>query len=322
MQDQLKQELIKLIDSSRLLNSAEKQEWTALLDLMDEKQAGELQKILNSAKQPVMPTITPKSTPPAMQQHKEEPKQESKPNPANLPLSHIVNLPNVPAEKVPVKPAVGTQFDRFKKDLDKILNEKELPEPPHQPEVVKKMVNFPEKPKFTPSLPKINITEPPVKTAPPANPPVMPVNIHPIQPPPRAGLEDTGIFMRAAAIKQEAGKNAVVAPHIEPKPAPHISGPAVNVKLENITDVLALTASGFNKQTHPVILEKLKKIITKNGYYQTIFNLEKSSLYQVYVDIGLKLLNNSGTFEGDGGKGMSKDQFEEFTDLLREIQVE
>lgn len=109
MNTQQLENLQALIKSSPILSSQERQEWNTLLDLMDDKQLNELQKILSTARPapavivqpPKLPTPKPVSLPDLNEKllsGHAEPQTQTKPEQSAISskipkLSHIVNLP-------------------------------------------------------------------------------------------------------------------------------------------------------------------------------------------------------------------------------------
>jgi hypothetical protein len=143
MTDQQKQHLTQLIKTSAILNAQEREEWLMLLDLMNDKQVGELERILT----PATPFANGAASPGA------------KPAPANLPMTHIVNLPKPPQPK----PAQDKTLSKFAEHLNQILAEKDLP-----PSEQKSPLDLPKGETKPPAAPKPKPQPPAVAPAPPA----------------------------------------------------------------------------------------------------------------------------------------------------------
>ena len=336
MTDAQRNNLILLIKNSTILSFQEKEEWHMLLDLMNDKQVLELERILKPA-----------------------PRVVASP-PANLPLSHIVNLPKATAPRSaefrPVSAPVKTS-SKFAEQLNKILGEKELttektqldlpPPPPVPTPPIKNIVS----PK--PVLPSIVVP----KSVTPAPKPYIEIKEKPktfdqiissadslpeikydsdnlsdvdlrdisekIQPQPksqpsvRAGLQNQDMLFQAAILRPQRPATTTAAPaKLEPKVELSPS-----VQLSEVVDAAGLSLDLWKKENHMALTERLKKIIGKHGYHEVIFNLQKSPLYSSYIDAGLKSLESGKSFEGLGEKFMNKKEFEDFTDMLRELQV-
>jgi hypothetical protein len=344
MTDSQRNNLILLIKNSTILSFQEKEEWHMLLDLMNDKQVGELERILKPA-----------------------PRVVASP-PANLPLSHIVNLPKpVSVNPAPQKPGIQPQVkvpSRFAEQLNKILGEKELPAEkaeldlppaPSIPTPPVKNVILPKPvlpsivvPKSVTAAPKpyIEIKEKPLPVSPPpktleqalsgANtiPPVKydsdnlsDVDLRDIsekiqsqpksQPSVRAGLQNQDMLFQAAVLRPQRPATTTAAPA---KPGPKVEL-SPSVQLSEVVDAAGLSLDLWKKENHTALTERLKKIISRRGYHEVIFNLQKSPLYSSYIDAGLKSLESGKSFEGLGEGYMSKKEFEDFTDMLRELQI-
>ncbi len=153
---ELVQKLRQLIRDSTILNPGEKQEWDALLELMNDMQMRELEKILAPAPK-VSSFIKPEAKPLPQVEHKEvlpmkievvKPKEESKPqtNFVKPPLGHIVNLPSFAKASEGKPPTFGSSSPKFEgidregkknpsnfmQKLKAILREPELPAGMHE----------------------------------------------------------------------------------------------------------------------------------------------------------------------------------------------
>ncbi len=91
-----------LIQTSPVLNSAERDEWLMLLDLMNEKQMQELEKILASA--PAQSSESYKRQAPASMLPKPMPAVVATAPKEPLHLSHIINLPKISEAPLMQKP--------------------------------------------------------------------------------------------------------------------------------------------------------------------------------------------------------------------------
>lgn len=135
------------IQASRLLDDHEKADWLNLLELMNDKQLGELEEILAAPAQSPIPAAAPKPMPPAM------------PAAAAPPLSHITNLPTGLNQPVPNEPVI--------KDSPSLIKAKPLP-PPTRP-IIPKVIN----PKPQPRPAQVDAPPPTRSNLPPMNPLVL-----------------------------------------------------------------------------------------------------------------------------------------------------
>ncbi|MFA5991568.1 MAG: hypothetical protein WC794_04985 [Candidatus Doudnabacteria bacterium] len=91
-------------------------------------------------------------------------------------------------------------------------------------------------------------------------------------------------------------------------------------------DLAMLNLTGFKKDSLESFVKTIRHLIEKFGYYDVIFSLEKSPLYLCYLKTGVELMTKQQTFETfDTGQTidafLNRDEFEKFTDLLRQIQA-
>jgi hypothetical protein len=149
-----------LVQTSPILNKQEKDDWSNLLELMNDKQVMELESIL-SYKPAVSPLASPNSSAPVA-------------------LSHIMNFPtHIPDKQTPPKaPALQEKpkDTRFSKWLKATVAEKELPKPP-----VEKALPAAPKPVKPDPIPVIQplIIDPPIEKK-PAAPPILPLANKPV----------------------------------------------------------------------------------------------------------------------------------------------
>jgi hypothetical protein len=370
MLENQKEKIIKLINASSIFSPGEREEWLQLLDLMNDKQVLELERILNST----MPAVQSGSGPVQ-----------------NMQLRHIVNLPVANAaesehaiNKYPLSPAVKPvipkpAFSKFASNLKNILEEKDLPSGNQMPVRTLPVHGTPDPittaPLIAPQLPKRPITPPQLKVnlppanlsnkgvvtaAPPQNqipkvvkqPPVapMPKSIEdtltvkfPSKEPPiiskpsvampeviRSGLQNPSILLDAQLLKQRAAlaeKESSKNKGFSQSSSSSVQGQSqiTPFKIEALSDLSALSPAVLKTADIQVFKQKLKSLISSKGYHETRFNLEKSPLYAGYINTGVEMLKNGKNFEtldsAPNGYYMSQKEFESFTDLLREIQV-
>ncbi len=160
------QKIKVLVQTSSLLNKEEREDWMNLLELMNDKQILELEKIL-SYKAPTLPASGVKVQTP-------------------LSLSHIMNFPKPAAENLAVKkpePAAPkaeqkSEVSRFGQWLKTAIAEKELPA--GKPEPTPPTVKLPEKKEILPKKPEPILPQksPEIKKIPPSVP-VKPAVVEP-----------------------------------------------------------------------------------------------------------------------------------------------
>lgn len=332
-----------LINTSAILTASEKTEWLALLGLMNDKQLLELEKILSSAK-PLA------SHPPQM------PK-----------LSHIVNLPKLPADFIKAgdgptppapRPPQGGEEKKpssFASKLKAIFQEKELPagqpelelsaksssdehlggsatmsakptlggEDVHKAQNIEHGTQNKQEPKVqtAASKPFFPVKEKPL-VSPQAVKPVPPVLKVPLPPMPKP------VPLVGAAPTSEI--NPVLKPsqvsNFPPVREPQSlkSDLSDGQQINNLQDLAAFDPKTLKDVSLDVLAKKIKLLIVKYGYFEAVFNLEKSPTYKNYIGTGLNLLSGQSNFESLGSLDddyLSKEEFEKFTDLLAKIQA-
>lgn len=102
----------------------------------------------------------------------------------------------------------------------------------------------------------------------------------------------------------------------------------ISINLQSLADLASLSASIFEAENLAPIISGIKNLINKYGYHEVIFNIEKSPVYQNYINTGLELLTKQVDFENfkidsnqNSNSYLSRRQFENVTDLLRQIQA-
>ncbi|MCL5667194.1 MAG: hypothetical protein M1383_05505 [Patescibacteria group bacterium] len=215
--------------------------------------------------------------------------RESKPASPVLPASPQSIISQIKAKPAPL----------FAAEPDTIKKEKPLPIGPSFPPQLKLSENLktetneksPQQPKFFPGV----------------DLPQMPANV---KAPVFSRLKFKPARTQEAAIAQEPG-------------AKEWAGKEAEVK--TLQDIAYLTVPQFKSFSTSSLAQKLKALISKQGYHAVIFSLEKSPLFKVYVDTGLKILEERLDFnslESDLKKTyLSKQEFEAFADLLQQIQA-
>ena len=332
-----------LVQSTPLLGPSERGEWMALLESMTDGQLLELKRLLEPSG---TAQAAPKGTAPGAF------------------LSHIVNLPSSDPGKPqpavsaaapkPVMPVPSARPISFARDLEEALAEKELP-PPKAPttfkpdiSVVKQQLQA-EPPAAPPPhakvvFPEILPTPPkPVPQAPPASGPVKissqkvleetGTTVPPATEPFRAGLKDTQVFVQAQREKQrqqeqQSEQLSERVANARPDLSVLSAANPLSFKIKGANDVSGLSPRIWKSENHDSLLHALFSAIEDYGYHPVIIALEKSALYQSYINTGIQILQDGSSFEELQEKEGSLDEtyltrreFEEFTDLLRKIQA-
>jgi hypothetical protein len=110
-------------------------------------------------------------------------------------------------------------------------------------------------------------------------------------------------------------------PTVAPRAVPEKPGTPAN--LAEPKDAAALTLGNMRAMGNNLITA-LKQVVASSNYYEVLFYLEKSPLYQLYLETGREALSaGASAFPASaGGKNLlSKAEFEAFSDLLKSIQI-
>ncbi len=93
-----------------------------------------------------------------------------------------------------------------------------------------------------------------------------------------------------------------------------------HVNLKNLEDAAKLSPAVLESADINELAKKIKDLINSEGYYQTFFSLEKSTLFKQYLLTGLDCLYKEVSVEElaqeHPNQYLTKEQFEKFTDLL------
>jgi hypothetical protein len=292
MQKDREEKIKNLISTSNILTLGEKSEWLILVDVMNDKQAGDLEKILESGKShaSAINGSAPQSQMPQ--------------------LSHIVNLPNSPVAK-PMPPSVPKLDPKkaaaFAAKLKNIVSEKELPEGEHE-----KSLPSAEKIQPKPSVPPQPIKPVPAARMPQADKFSAGLNFPQS---PQGSQKDT-----LKSIKEHQAQAANLN-----SAAPAKSHPLQKIKLEDLGDLTLLTPQILSNSDLDQLAANIREVMEKYSYHEALFNIEKSELYKIYIATGLKLLQEQINFEELATRPraeayLDREEFEKFADLLRQIQ--
>ncbi len=343
MQQDRYDNLIQLIQSSSILSLRERSEWSALLELMNDKQLNELEKILLAAQEQDE----------AAQQPAVQPVQPARPAPAPIktvtPESLLHNLQ--PAK--PTRPLEDIRRNNTFTKIKDVLAEKELP-PGHPGPLQELELLKPQLP--AQPAPAVRPSPLPARPAPPVAP----------SPKPKPGLEPSVDLSKLLAKKLANQDGLMPRPLPRPPVAPKVpiktsvntqvqgEGRSLGVELDkvrgleqaekvfqpaqkpatahrehfyekpNITSLQSLaglTYDNFAASKSRELFEQLGRLIKQYGFHDVRNYLEQSPLYQVYVDTGAKVLAGQADFVQEWEGLMSQEDFETFADLLIQMHT-
>lgn len=338
-----------LVNTSTILSASEKAEWLALLDVMNDKQLGELEGILvgsavsskQTSNQQAATKVITSPSPSFERRGMEQPALAVMQMPK---LSHIMNLPNftptfakTAAEPLPQAPLGASQADVGKKSsafaskLKAIFKEKELPaglpelelEEGHKSQNTEHITQNKQDQKIPAVVPKPIFT---LKEQPLAKPQVVkPISapLRVLPPVPKPKNVSFGVFHDPV---NPVNLKPVLAPKFSTAAAPKILKPELlnEPQINNLQDLAVLEPGILRAASLDSLTGKIKLLIGKYGYFEAIFNIEKSRLYKNYIGTGLKLLSGQPGFESLDRLDedyLSKEEFEKFTDLLSKMQA-
>jgi len=338
VQQEKHDKLIQLIGSSSILSPREKAEWTQLLELMNDKQTNELEKILLVAAEqddgaaPVQPRpalVTPESLIHNLQTNQPVPAVVRPPRPLedikrNQPFTRIKDIL---AEKELPQGHPGP-LEELELSGPKV-EAKPLPEParPAPPLARPPLPVPPAKPK-TASEPAVNLSSLLAKKLSnqdglsarfqPKGPvlPKVPIKSQVSQQVDREGrnagvsLDKVRGFDQAEKVFQPVQKQTFRSEHFYEKPS-----------ISSLQSLTQLTYANFSAAKAIELYEPLRQFIKQYGYYDTRSFLEQSPLYQTYVDTGVKVLGGQADFVQEWEGLMSQEDFEKFADLLIQMHT-
>jgi len=94
--------------------------------------------------------------------------------------------------------------------------------------------------------------------------------------------------------------------------------------LESLADAGKLTLNGMRGMALEDLVIRLQQLSKIDGYFNLLSYLEDSPLYKSYIDTGKKVLAEQISFNqvtGDDPMIMTKQEFENFADILKKIQI-
>ena len=244
----------KNVQISTLLSDHEKSDWLNLLELMNDKQLGELEDILasdpNVAKTSSQAQKIPSSKPlaPTQPNFQNQPTQQTQPVQTDSvqqlpPLSHIANMPTdiTMTHSVPVAPATSSQ------------SLKPLPRTTPSPG----LSSLSQKPGYVKPINSTSTAKAPMPTPLPTAAKTVPFSVPPSVPP------------------------------IQPKPK---SQPQEVYSISDPGDLQKLNMESLRQYTFQSIYDSISKAIQANGYFKILQLIESSSLYASYIAAGKERL--------------------------------
>jgi hypothetical protein len=311
MQPDQVQRLTQLIKTSNILRTEEREAWLAMLPVMNDKQANDLFGILSV--KPV-PANLPKQ--PALHQGGKF---------KTPPLRHITNLPsdmalqqpsslirNTASETRPSPSEHSTPKERasFGTVLKQRVEEKELSAGPNFTEIT----NGKKQPAKIPVQVR-TVRDPELESM--KNKIAEPRNEVPVRQ--RVPLQQKNDFIPLDDLLKDQQQRHLAAEERHKQEDSVTTTVSVNqsrevVKLEDVQHCGPETLRNLGFE---MLKEQLVQLVRKVGYFAVVLRLEKSLLYQAYIQSG-----NAWLLSGGADKTLlSKQEFEQVTDLMRSLQV-
>jgi hypothetical protein len=308
-----------LIAFSKLLQPDEKTTWLESLPVMNDKQLSDLVTILSAPSSSVVIAKLPETP------------QRPKPGPisavlkpvASAPLTanrlhHITNLPNnlgAPQQTLSSQVKTFRHEDKgqatgaFAKNLAQVMTEKELEsgqeDSAHQ-------LNSPARPSIA-TAPLASINARPNLTA------GLPLVKAVLKPMSSVHLQkvvtkqtDYSALLKHSSLSELPQKMEVAKTNFSSE---------VPLELKSLEDVEHLNRSTVMSLGKDDLLEAMRSLVKKFGYFSVLFLLEKSPLYEEYMKAGKQALMHSDPNTTANLGGMSKTDFEAVIDVLRATQV-
>ena len=102
--------------------------------------------------------------------------------------------------------------------------------------------------------------------------------------------------------------------------------PKKQSELRTLEDLAGLTMEQLKNSDINALAQKIRPLAQKFGYFDVVFNLEKSPIFKAYITTGQKLLTDQVDFtelqmKSRPGEYLGRTEFEKFADLLMKIQV-
>lgn len=312
------EKLTALIHESKLLSAAEKQEWLRLVGFMNDKQLLDLYHILvpnggpgvatqsgqvavSAAK---LPKPDEKQSQPQTTAAKAEQKSDTPPASQGVSLTDFLKrVSDKPKPQVkpvvPVAQPLNKQsqgYLRWKKTVDLAMTEKELPDHVEKPAVRATQPDPPPPPekKIVPDVPTVTQLKKPSLEQPPEpeSPSVEVLSPEPVVPAERD-------------IPQEEFD----------------AGPET---ISVLSDVSLIGIGTFRFMGGSELEARLVSLAKRHGYFEVLFAIEQSPLYEAYVATGKKLIGEQKNFEQAVeddllGNLLTRAEFESVADMLRRL---
>ncbi len=311
LNEQKLKQIQNLVKNATVLSDQEKNEWMALIELMNDKQIAELEEILQKPKpEPVaqpqpqpqvvaMPPTTP-VTPPASSAPT-RPMPPTKPMPPTRPVPTVSSVPPVASARPAVSaPSSASSLSHISNLPNQLSDQKQDP-------LVFQPAASPAAKSAAPPVP--SVTQPA-----PSRPTPVPMP----RPSQAAPVRPRSIPMPPSSPKPtEAVPMPPVTPLSIPQSTPRDVSSSMNTMvLSKFEDIINLTSSALHQQNRETFHKTINELAAQYGYFQVVTNLEQSPLYQDYLNYGKSMLMGK-----KDNLALSQEEFEFIADILLSLKV-
>ena len=301
LNEQKLKQIQNLVKNATVLSDQEKNEWMALIELMNDKQIAELEEILQKPKpEPVaqpqpQPQVVamPPTTPPT-------PTTPPKPMPPTRPVPSASQAPSVPTPVPAPKPVSASSLSHISNLPNQLSDQKQDP-------LVFQPAASPAAKSAAPPVP--SVTQPA-----PSRPAPIPMP----RPSQTAPVRPRSIPMPPSSPKPtEAVPMPPVTPLSIPQSTPRDVSSSMNTMvLSKFEDIINLTSSALHQQNRETFHKTINELAAQYGYFQVVTNLEQSPLYQDYLNYGKSMLMGK-----KDNLALSQEEFEFIADILLSLKV-
>ena len=286
LNEQKLKQIQNLVKNATVLSDQEKNEWMALIELMNDKQIAELEEILQK----------PKPEPVAQPQ----PQPQVVAMPPTRPVPSASQAPSVPTPVPAPKPVSASSLSHISNLPNQLSDQKQDP-------LVFQPAASPAAKSAAPPVP--SVTQPA-----PSRPAPIPMP----RPSQTAPVRPRSIPMPPSSPKPtEAVPMPPVTPLSIPQSTPRDVSSSMNTMvLSKFEDIINLTSSALHQQNRETFHKTINELAAQYGYFQVVTNLEQSPLYQDYLNYGKSMLMGK-----KDNLALSQEEFEFIADILLSLKV-
>ncbi len=300
LNEQKLKQIQNLVKNATVLSDQEKNEWMALIELMNDKQIAELEEILQKPKPEPVTQVQPHPQPQSVPQPQPRvvampPITPPKPMPPTRPVSTVSSVPPVASARPAVSaPSGASSLSHISNLPNQLSDQKQDPLT------------------FQPAPPSAPRTDQSVPATPRPTPIPMP------RPSQAAPIRPRSIPMPPSSPKPtEAVPMPPITPLSIPQSTPRDVSSSMNTMvLSKFEDIINLTSSALHQQNRETFHKTINELAAQYGYFQVVTNLEQSPLYKDYLNYGKSMLMGK-----KDNMALSQEEFEFIADILLSLKV-